>query len=531
MMPLMGPLERILLGNPLGGSYAGSVKSMWEQGIIYVGSGNDGDNENAVRTTYIPCRGNVYYTQRTIPTSLNVIWRYYFYDNEKRYLGYDDKGNAYTLQLTPESCAFLRISLQSRDNTPLHPTGVPNITIEDRSIWGWQDKTPTGYIYSTKSIETIRGHYYFQTNVNSYKIVLNACGSTISNGSIVRVGCSGEDILYINEKSATPTNIGDLVFEDRDVWGWWIAGTLIRSQIFNIEKEKFNANYEGDLVVPSVSLYNNEVFVRVLRVPFDVIVTDANRYYLYISISENPTITPADMVNHGTWTVTFSDPVSEVWQSDGSVYYTPHNSEIQKGKILTITPPSSFKAVNLVVQDSTGQNSHDITGGAEVTLSESTEWVYLTVGIAENPDVNLTNIDSFREQWSYSYKDIPVPADPHWDGENFVFTAADIQEGKAYQKSGNDIILVDDASSISLPIIPNVSASWTILIDNSSDSPLNGVEIRKTASGVTVGDGTINANSGRSVILQDAAGEVAFHFTKAALTAESLYSAIKIHGR
>ena len=132
---------------------------------------------------------------------------------------------------------------------------------------------------------------------------------------------------------------------------------------------------------------------------------------------------------------------------------------------------------------------------------------------------------------SYSYKDIPVPAEPHWDGENFVFTAADIKEGKAYQKSGNDIVLVDDASSIALPIIPNVSASWTILIDNSSDSPLNGVEIRKTASGVTVGDGRINANSGRSVILQDAAGQVAFHFTKATLTAESLYNAIKIHGR
>lgn len=536
MMPLMGSLERILLGNPLGGSYTGGEKSMWEQGIIYVGNGKDADNEMSVRTTFLPCRGNVYYTQRTIPTSLNVIWRYYFYDNEKRYLGYHDKGNAYTLQLTPESCAFLRISLQTRDNTPLHPTDVPNITIEDRSIWGWRDVDPYNAIYSTKTVTTQIDHFYYQSNQNNYILHFQGGGGlmpdVVSKLSVVQ----NNQLLYINitdHPTATPTNIGDLVFEDRDVWGWYIyAVRYMSSQVYPIEKRLVTVDYEGDLRNPRIGFYGvNDAITTIVPITDYVIDSKYKTYRLFFEIWDNPNITPADMVNHGTWTVTFSDPVSEVWQSDGSVYYTPHNSEIQKGKILTITPPSSFKAVSLVVQDSTGQNSHDITGGTEVTLSDSTEWVYLTVGIAENPDVNLTNIDSFREQWSYSYKDIPVPAEPHWDGENFVFTAADIKEGKAYQKSGNDIVLVDDASSIALPIIPNVSASWTILIDNSSDSPLNGVEIRKTASGVTVGDGRINANSGRSVILQDAAGQVAFHFTKATLTAESLYNAIKIHGR
>lgn len=534
MMPLMGSLERILLGNPLGGSYTGGEKSMWEQGTIYTQNGAEGDSDYRVRSGYIPVRSNVYYTQRTLSGGYTLI-QWYYYDSEYQYLGYFSDDTWKKLLLTPVNCAYIRIVILNPTDVPLYPTDVPNITIEDRSIWGWKDVDAYNAIYSTKTVTTQIDHYYYQNNQNKFTLRVNIPNQVIyiRNGDMVKSTVSREDsqLYVLANEGATTTNIGDLVFEDRDVWGWRIQGVNITSLPINIDKIKVNVDYSGDLLLPRVSLYNGSTFVRSPAVPFNEVVTDANILYLYIQIKYNPNITPADMVNHGTWTVTFSDPVSEVWQSDGSVYYTPHNSEIQKGKILAITPPSSFKAVSLVVQDSTGQNSHDITGGAEVTLSESTEWVYLTVGIAENPDVNLTNIDSFREQWSYSYKDIPAPVEPHWDGENFVFTAADIKEGKAYQKSGNDIILVDDASSIALPIIPNVSAAWTILIDNSSDSPLNGVEIRKTASGVTVGDGTINANAGRSVILQDAAGEVAFHFTKATLTAESLYNALKIHGR
>lgn len=530
MMPLMGSLERILLGNPLGGSYTGSVKSMWEQGYISEGEGADRESDKDVRSDYIPIRSNVYYTQRTITAPQNYSIYWYWYGSKKNYLGFIVDNTFKALALAPATAYYVRVSMRS--SQPLHPSDVPNITIEDRSIWGWKDADAYNAIYSTKTVTTQIDHYYYQTNQNNYSVSFQGGGYLNANNVQKTVGGHTDDAMYIEERlypTATPTNIGDLVFEDRDVWGWSESVTQIASKTMNIEKKILSAKYTGDLNNTQIVLYGvSQTYI----LPVENVDTSGNStYILFINKNNNPGVTPADMVNHGTWTVTFSDPVSEVWQSDGSVYYTPHNSEIQKGKILTITPPSSFKAVNLVVQDSTGQNSHDITGGAEVTLSESTEWVYLTVGIAENPDVNLTNIDSFREQWSYSYKDIPVPADPHWDGENFVFTAADIQEGKAYQKSGNDIVLVDDANSIALPIIPNVSASWTILIDNSSDSPLSGVEIRKTASGVTVGDGTINANSGRSVILQDAAGEVAFHFTKATLTAESLYSAIKIHGR
>lgn len=537
MMPLMGSLERILIGNPLGGSYTGGVKSMWEQGSIALKTGAEVTSDISVRSEYIPCRENAYYTQRSIGwgTFENINW--YFYDSEKIFLGSHRDTTFTALELAPVNCAFVRVVIVNAAENPITPTDVPNITIEDRSIWGWKDADAHNAIYSTKTVTTQIDHYYYQTNQNNYNVSFQGGGYLTANAVSKTAGGHTDDAMYIDVRgfpTATPTNIGDLVFEDRDVWGWnWSDEITILSIPINMDKPLVTAEYSGDLQDARVAFYNTVTgYIRRQALPIENERDDAaDKVRFLITTTDNPNITPADMVNHGTWTLSFSDPVSEVWQSDGSVYYTPHNSEIQKGKILTITPPSTFKAVSLVVQDSTGQNSHDITGGAEVTLSESTEWVYLTVGIAENPDVNLTNIDSFREQWSYSYKDIPVPVEPHWDGENFVFTAADIQEGKAYQKSGNDIILVDDASSIALPIIPNVSALWTILIDNSSDRPLYGVEIRKTASGVTVGDGTINPNTGRSVILQDATGEVAFHFTKATLTAESLYNVIKIHGR
>lgn len=533
MMPLMGSLERILLGNPLGGSYTGGEKSMWEQGSIDTTTGDEVTSSYCVRSGYIPVRSNVYYTQRTISGGFHLM-TWYYYDSEHNFLGYLNESSFKLLVLAPVNCTYIRIVIYSYGEA-IHPTDVPNITIEDRSIWGWQDKTPGGYIYSTKSIETITGHYYFQTNDNSYKIVLNACGTTISNGSIVRVVCSGEDIFYINDPDATPTNIGDLVFEDRDVWGWYNYNNMyLISQAFPIEKRIVSAIYTGDLKKPYMGVYsqNGSVSESQLLPLENVAIADVYVLYrVFVELSDNPNITPADMVNHGTWTVTFSDPVSEVWQSDGSVYYTPHNSEIQKGKILTITPPSSFKAVSLVVQDSTGQNSHDITGGAEVALSESTEWVYLTVGIAENPDVNLTNIDSFREQWSYSYKDIPVPAEPHWDGENFVFSVSDIQVGKAWQKSGDDIIIVDDAGSVALPMIPNPSAGWRILLNNNLGVTMSGMQLRKTSAGVSVQESYIYSGSSLSIILGEEGAQVAFYGANSiGASAEDIYRGITITG-
>lgn len=452
MMPLMGSLERILLGNPLGGSYTGGEKSMWEQGTIYTQNGDEGDSDYRVRSGYIPVRSNVYYTQRTLSGGYTLI-QWYFYDSEYQYLGYFSDDTWKKLLLTPVNCAYIRIVILNPTDVPLHPSDVPNITIEDRSIWGW-------YISN-----------------NMYLI----------------------------------------------------------SQAFPIEKRIVSAIYTGDLKKPYIGVYsqNGSVSESQLLPLENVAIADVYVLYrVFVKLSDNPNITPADMVNHGTWTVTFSDPVSEVWQSDGSVYYTPHNSEIQKGKILTITPPSSFKAVSLVVQDSTGQNSHDITGGAEVALSESTEWVYLTVGVAENPDVNLTNIDSFREQWSYSYKDIPEPAEPHWEGENFIFSASDIQVGKAWQKSGDDIILVDDAGTIALPIITNPRQKWRILITNASvGRDLNGVQIRKTGAGVTATACDISQGSFFSFILPAAGDQLAIHWKNGAgTTAQQLYDGITITG-
>lgn len=535
MMPLVGSLERILLGNPLGGSYAGSVKSMWEQGSINTDTGGEISSGTGVRSGYLDARENAYYTQRTIGwgTFDRISW--YFYNREKEFLGVKTDTTWIALELAPVNCAYIRLVISN--DTPISTVDVPDITLEDRSIWGWKDPNQSRVISASKNVDMVSDHYYYQQNINAFSAVMVGITMTIPSGGMVKASKNCKQChFYIYEREgATPLNIGDLIFEDRDVWGWsLIDNKFMLSTLLPIAKRVVTASYTGDLKNAQLIVYNQGVTEqKTLSLPVENVPIDGKyvSYRLYIAKQDNPTITPADMVNHGTWTVTFSDPVSEVWKSDGSVYYTPHNSEIQKGKILTITPPESFKAVSLVVQDATGQNSHDITGGAEVTLSESTEWVYLSVSVDENPDVNLTNIDSYREQWSYSYKDIPAPAEPHWEGENFVFSASDIQVGKAYQKSGNDIVLVDDASSIALPIISNVSATWTILIDNSSGIPLAGVEIRKTSSGVSVGDGTIKANSGRSIILQDATGQVAFHFTKGSLTADTLYSAIKIHGR
>lgn len=539
MMPLMGSLERILLGNPLGGSYTGGEKSMWEQGTIAFNSGAEVTSDISVRSEYIPCRENAYYTQRSIGwgTFENINW--YFYDSEKNFLGSHRDTTFTALELVPVNCAFLRMVIVSAAENPITPSDVPNITIEDRSIWGWNDPDPRGLIIATKRVDIIKDHYYYQTNNIAGSILYfdNPAFAVEYSAMSKAPGSYDSTYMYLLiDEDATPTNIGDLVFEDRDVWGWYNSDNIyLISQLFPIEKRIVSAIYTGDLKKPYMGVYSqngSEAESQLLPVE-NVEINDVYvAYRVFVPLSDNPGITPADMVNHGTWTVTFSDPVSEVWQSDGSVYYTPHNSEVQKGKILTITPPSTFKAVNLVVQDSTGQNSHDITGGAEVTLSESTEWVYLTVGIAENPDVNLMNIDSFREQWSYSYKDIPVPAEPHWEGENFIFSASDIQVGKAWQKSGDDIILVDDAGTIALPIITNPRQKWRILITNASvGRDLNGVQIRKTGAGVTATACNISQGSFFSFILPAAGDQLAIHWKNGAgTTAQQLYDGITITG-
>lgn len=539
MMPLMGSLERILLGNPLGGSYADGVYTgMWVQGSINIDTGEETSSGTGVRSGYLDARENAYYTQRTIGwgTFDKISW--YFYASEKEFLGVKTDTTWTALELAPVNCAYIRLVI-SNDATPISPEDVPGITLEDRSIWGWKDVDAYNAIYSTKTVTTQIDHYYYQNNQNKFLLRVNAGTQRlyISDDRMVKSPVSNEDsqlFLAANE-GATPTNIGDLVFEDRDVWGWnWAnAETQVISLPINIEKPLVTAEYSGDLQRARLAFYSSpSTWLRAVLLPVENAPADtATLVRCYIESRDNPNITPADMVNHGTWTVTFSDPVSEVWQSDGSVYYTPHNSEIQKGKILTITPPESFKAVSLVVQDSTGQNSHDITGGAEVSLSESTEWVYLTVGVSENPDVNLTNIDSYREQWSYSYKEIPVPVGPHWEGENFVFSASDIQMGKAWQKSGDDIILVDDAGSVALPMIPNPSAGWRILINNNLGVTMSGMQLRKTSAGVSVQESYIYSGSSLSIILGEEDAQVAFYGANSiGASAEDIYRGITITG-
>lgn len=538
MMPLCGSLGRILLGNPIGGSYAGGEKSMWEQGSINIDTGEETSSGTGVRSGYLDARENAYYTQRTIGwgTFDKISW--YFYNREKEFLGVKTDTTWAALELAPVNCAFLRVVIVSTADSSITPSDVPNITIEDRSIWGWKDKDAYNAIYSTKTVTTQIDHYYYQSNQNNYNVSFQGGGYLIANNVAQISGEHTDSAMYVDVRvfpAATPTNIGDLIFEDRDVW-WWNWGsneTIVICRAINMEKPLVTAEYSGDLKSAMLAFYSREgVWLRSVLLPIENETEDtANYVRLLVTIAENPNITPGDMVNHGTWTVTFSDPVSEVWQSDGSVYYTPHNSEVQKGKILVITPPESFKGVTLVVQDSTGQNSHDITGGVEVTLSESTEWVYLTVSVSENPDVNLTNIDSYREQWSYSYKDIPVPVEPHWEGENFVFTASDIQEGKAYQKSGNDIVLVDDAGSVALPMIPNPSAGWRILIHNDLGVTMSGVQLRKTSTGVTEQESIIYTGNALSVILGEEGAQVAFYGDNTiGASAEDIYSGITITG-
>lgn len=532
MMPLMGSLERILLGNPLGGSYTGSVKSMWEQGRINTDTGEEVSSETDVRSGYLDARENAYYTQRTIGwgTFDKISW--YFYTSEKEFLGVTADRTWIALKLAPVNCAYIRLVI-SNDATSISPTDVPDITLEDRSIWGWKDPNDRGAIVSTKLVDIKKDHYYYQeSNIVKGILYFDDPPFAIHNDAMAIAPESHEStyMYQLTENGATPTTIGDLVFEDRDVWGWREFVTQIVSTKQPIDKKLLSVIYTGDLKNTQVVL-NPEG--KYYKLPIEDLGTYGNsEFLLFINKEQNPGITAADMVNHGTWTVTFSDPVSEVWQSDGSVYYTPHNSEIQKGKILAITPPSSFKAVSLVVQDSTGQNSHNITGGSEVTLSESTEWVYLTVSVSENPEVNLTNIDSFREQWSYSYKEIPAPVEPHWEGENFVFSVSDIQVGKAWQKSGDDIILVDDAGAIALPIITNPKQKWRILITNASvGRDLNGVQIRKTGAGVTATACSIEQGSFYSFILPSAGDQLAIHWTNGAgTTAQQLYEGITITG-
>lgn len=452
MKPLCGNLSRILVGNPLGGSYANGVYTgMWEQGDINIATGEETSSGTGVRSGYLDARENAYYTQRTIGQGIFDKISWYFYTSEKEFLGVKADTTWIALELVPVNCAYIRIVI-SNEATPISPADVPDIVLEDRSIWGWE----------------LSGNIY------------------------------------------------------------------IFSQVFPIEKSNMSATYMGDLKKPRLNVYDQDVDQqKTLSLPLENTPIDEMyvKYRLCINTEENPDITPADMVNHGTWTVTFSDPVSDVWKSDGSVYYTPHNSEIQKGKILAITPPKSFKAVSLVVQDATGQNSHDITGGAEVTLSESTEWVYLTVGVSENPGVDLTNIDSYREQWSYSYKDIPAPTEPHWEGENFVFSVSDIQMEKAWQKSGNDIILVDDAGSVALPMISNPSAMWRILVNNNLGVTMSGTQLRKTSTGVTEQESVIYTGNSLSIILGEEGAQVAFYGGNAVgASAEDIYRGITITG-
>lgn len=535
MKPLCGNLSRILVGNPLGGSYAdGTYTGMWEQGSINITTGEETSSETGVRSGYLDARENAYYTQRTIGwgTFDKISW--YFYNSEKEFLGVKTDTTWKALELVPVNCAYIRLVI-SNDATPISPTDVPDITLEDRSIWGWNDANQFSVCYSSKIPEITEGHYYYQKNALRKMLKFQFPYLAINNDSMATLKDFTENTLMYIEiaEEQNPTDIGDMIFEDRDVWGWSYIGIYVMSQAFPIEKRNVTASYTGDLKQPYIGLYENGASTSMI-LPIENVLIDEKyiNYRLFVLAAENPDITPADMVNHGTWTVTFSDPVSEVWKSDGSVYYTPHNSEFQKGKILVITPPESFKAVSLVVQDAAGQNSHDITGGAEVTLSESTEWVYLAVSVSENPEVNLTNIDSYRDQWSYSYKDIPAPAEPHWEGENFVFSASDIQVGKAWQKSGDDIILVDDAGAIALPIIENPKKKWRILINNVSvGRDLNGVQIRKTGAGVTATACGIAQGSFYSFILPAAGDQLAIHWTNGAgTTAQQLYDGITITG-
>lgn len=535
MKPMCGNLSRILVGNPLGGSYAdGAYTGMWEQGDINIDTGEETSSGTGVRSVYLDARENAYYTQRTIGwgTFDKISW--YFYTSEKEFLGVKTDTTWTALELAPVNCAYIRLVV-SNDATPISPVDVPDIILEDRSIWGWKDPNKFGAIVSTKLVVLLQDHYYYQENTakailrfDSPRFILNP--KVLQKLTMV---AGEESYMYLmTSEGATPTNIGDLVFEDRDVWGWnyWHGvRKLIVSEYFSITKPLLSASYAGDLNNPMLAIYlSNEIYIREYNIPVNNVKVDGALIRLFIKNEENPNVTPADMVNHGTWTVTFSDPVSEVWKDDGTDLWRSV-SPIEQGKSLTITAPSELSGCYIVYQASDGRHSEALP----YTIADTTgvEWIQEKIPKANNPAVDLTNVDDYNTLWKWTYKDIPAPAEPHWEGENFVFSVSDIQVGKAWQKSGNDIVLVDDASSIALPIIPNVSASWAILIDNSSDNPLVGVEIRKTSSGVTVGDGTINANAGRSIILQDATGQVAFHFTKGSLTADTLYSAIKIHGR
>ena len=533
MMPLMGSLERILLGNPLGGSYTGSVKSMWEQGSINIDTGEETSSETGVRSGYLDARENAYYTQRTIGwgTFDRISW--YFYTSEKEFLGAKTDTTWTALELALVNCEYIRLVI-SNEATPISPTDVPDITLEDRSVWGWKDPNHRGSIISTKLVDIKKDHYYYQkSNIVEGFLFFDAPSFAIRNSAMAKAPESHESTyMYLTtENGATPNNIGDLVFEDRDVWGWHDSANLyIVSQLLPIEKRIVSARYAGDLKASTMGIYNqDETKSRSLQLPVQNKLIDDQYvvFRLFVLTEDNPGITPADMVNHGTWTVTFSDPVSDHWQDNGTDIWQQIDLKTA-GKSLAITAPESFVGCYITYQMSDGQHHATLP----YTLPDTTdvEWVQLRIPNASNPSIDLINVDSYDDQWSWVFGEIVV-TEPHWEGENFIFSASDIQVGKAWQKSGDNIILMDDASSIALPIIPNVSASWTILIDNSSDITLTGVEIRKTSSGVTVGDGAINANAGRSVILQDATGEVAFHFTKGSLTADTLYSAIKIHGR
>lgn len=534
MMPLMGSIERILLGNPLGGSYAGSVKSMWEQGSINIDTGEETSSETGVRSGYLDARENAYYTQRTIGwgTFDKIIW--YFYTSEKEFLGVKTDTAWTALVLAPVNCVYIRLVI-SNDATSISPADVPDIALEDRSVWGWNDPNDYGNCLASKVPEITAGHYYYQKNVLRKSLGFQLPSVTILNDSMTVIPKDFTDntIMFINIVGGeNPVDIGDLVFEDRDVWGWDTSSKLyIMSQLLPIEKRILTVEYTGNLRYPQIGLYGEEsTLPKTLAVPLEneTINERYTDYRVFINISDNPTITPADMVNHGTWTVTFSDPVSDHWQDDGTDIWQQIVLKTA-GKSLAITAPESFVGCYINFQMSDGQ--HHATLPYTIADTTDVEWVQLRIPKASNPLLDLTNVDSYDGQWSWVFGEIVV-TEPHWEGENFVFTAADIQVGKAWQKSGNDIVLVDDAGAIALPIITTPVQWWRILINNVSvGRDLNGVEIRKTGAGVTATACDISQGSFYSFILPAAGDQLAIHWTNGAgTTAQQLYDGITITG-
>lgn len=323
-----------------------------QSGYLQDGTGTPNGKKGLYGTTYIPCKPNTTYV---ISGTLNgVVPRFYFYDREKNYLGYESGQSPYRLFTSRSNSSFMRIRLFSNEVLDINQYG--QIQIEE----------------STQ-----------ETSYEAYKTSILSCNEDV----VLREIGDVRDTLDLMTGEVTE-RVGEIVLDgSQDVNSWWNTTSTIgvgtpiptMKNISKLNCDKLpvvsheamnNDTYDKD----GVASWDNGNIIRFRIEKSKLSTEDVNGVKQYLQ--SNPITIQYELINKSVKTVDLS-----VVDQDGNTI--PKIKSYEDVTHLEVTVPKQSLLPNV---------------SAEVATDNSKDMSSLTIKYQEISEAQATIQDNIQSQ-------------------------------------------------------------------------------------------------------------------------------------